>query len=154
MKTLRFIGMAIIAVIMSVNFAACSDDDEEDNKPNSEKIVGQWILTYEEGYITDPTYPEDNQEWSHAPKDEIEYLGNLTFRADGTFVESDLDNSELWSGKWKLSNNLLTLTGGDEVEDTSELKVLEVSANKLVLEYYLRDTEDRVEYSKTTYKKK
>ncbi|WP_455674531.1 hypothetical protein [Phocaeicola sp.] len=32
MKTLRFIGMAIIAVIVSVNFAACSsDDDEEDN---------------------------------------------------------------------------------------------------------------------------
>lgn len=41
MKTLRFIGMAIIAVIMSVNFMACSDDDdEEDNRPDSEKIVG------------------------------------------------------------------------------------------------------------------
>lgn len=26
MRTLRFIGMAIVAVIMSVNFAACSDD--------------------------------------------------------------------------------------------------------------------------------
>lgn len=30
MRTLRFIGMAIVAVIMSVNFAACSDDDEEE----------------------------------------------------------------------------------------------------------------------------
>ena len=29
MKTLRFIGMAVIAVIMSVNFTACSDDDDE-----------------------------------------------------------------------------------------------------------------------------
>lgn len=33
MKTLRFIGMAIVAIIMSVNFVACSDDDEEDNRP-------------------------------------------------------------------------------------------------------------------------
>ena len=29
MKTLRFIGMAIIAIIMSVNFVACSDDDDD-----------------------------------------------------------------------------------------------------------------------------
>lgn len=29
MKTLRLIGMAILAVVLSVNFAACSDDDEE-----------------------------------------------------------------------------------------------------------------------------
>ena len=29
MKTLRFIGMAVVAIIMSLNFAACSDDDEE-----------------------------------------------------------------------------------------------------------------------------
>ena len=30
MRTLRFIGMAIIAVIMSVNFTACSDDDGDE----------------------------------------------------------------------------------------------------------------------------
>lgn len=28
MKTLRFIGMALLAMILCVNFAACSDDDE------------------------------------------------------------------------------------------------------------------------------
>lgn len=50
--------MAIIAVIMSVNFMACSDDDdEEDNRPDSEKIVGQWVLTYEEGYEKEPSEP-------------------------------------------------------------------------------------------------
>lgn len=42
MRTLRFIGMAIVAVIMSVNFAACSDDDEEESTPTTENIVGQW----------------------------------------------------------------------------------------------------------------
>ena len=70
MKTLRFIGMAIVAIIMSVNFVACSDDDEEDNRPLAEKIIGHWVLTYEEGFIKDSEYPEDDEAWSHAPKDE------------------------------------------------------------------------------------
>ena len=47
MRTLRLIGMAVIAVIMSVNFTACSDDEEEDNRPLSEKIIGHWVLTYD-----------------------------------------------------------------------------------------------------------
>ena len=47
MKTLRFIGMAIIAVIMSVNFMACSDDDDEDTTPTPKNITGQWTLVYE-----------------------------------------------------------------------------------------------------------
>ena len=29
MKTLRFFGMALLVMILCVNFAACSDDDEE-----------------------------------------------------------------------------------------------------------------------------
>lgn len=28
MKTFRFIGMALLAVVMSVNLTSCSDDDE------------------------------------------------------------------------------------------------------------------------------
>lgn len=32
--------MAIVAVIMSVNFAACSDDDDEDNNGNN---VGRYL---------------------------------------------------------------------------------------------------------------
>ena len=52
--------MAIVAVIMSVNFAACSDDDEEESTPTTENIVGQWVLTYEEGYEIEPEYPEEN----------------------------------------------------------------------------------------------
>jgi uncharacterized lipoprotein YehR (DUF1307 family) len=42
MKTLRLIGMAIVAVIMCVNFAACSDDDEEEANAT---IEGTWKYT-------------------------------------------------------------------------------------------------------------
>ena len=35
--------MAIVAVIMSVNFTACSDDDEDDKQSNT--IIGTWEVT-------------------------------------------------------------------------------------------------------------
>lgn len=35
MKTLRLIGMAIIAIIMGANFLACSDDDDNNNEVNT-----------------------------------------------------------------------------------------------------------------------
>lgn len=44
MKTLRLIGMAIIAVIMSVNFVACDDDEDSDNV----SLIGKWK---EDSYI-------------------------------------------------------------------------------------------------------
>ena len=143
--------MAIVAVIMSVNFAACSDDDEEESTPTTENIVGQWVLTYEEGYEIEPEYPEENREWSHAPKDECEYFGNLTFRADGTYTEYDLDNSELDEGKWALSNKLLTLRPIDATY-ALDLNVLEISNSKLVLEYMEKEDDGGVEYAKMTYK--
>lgn len=41
MKTLRFIGMALLAVILCVNLAACSDDDEPEQGNNP--LIGTWI---------------------------------------------------------------------------------------------------------------
>lgn len=41
MKTLRLIGMAVIAVIMSVNFIACSDDDDT---IDTSSLEGTWDL--------------------------------------------------------------------------------------------------------------
>ena len=41
MKTLRSIGMMLLSVIMCVNMAACSDDDEPAQSGNP--LVGTWI---------------------------------------------------------------------------------------------------------------
>ena len=40
MKTLRFIGTLLMAIILTTGFSACSGDDEE---PQQTNIVGQWI---------------------------------------------------------------------------------------------------------------
>ena len=44
MKTFRLIGMALVAVLMCVNFASCSSDDEEEvsNKSLKEMLIGRW----------------------------------------------------------------------------------------------------------------
>lgn len=41
MKILKLIGVAIMAVILSVNLVACSDD-EKDQSDNTASLVGQW----------------------------------------------------------------------------------------------------------------
>ena len=44
MKTLRFIGMAIMMVLVASSFISCSSDDDGDNASAS-KIEGVWNLT-------------------------------------------------------------------------------------------------------------
>ena len=39
MKTLRFIGMTLLMVVLCLNFTACGDDDDDDP---SNPLVGVW----------------------------------------------------------------------------------------------------------------
>lgn len=153
MKTLRFIGMAIIAVIMSVNFMACSDDDE-DTPPTSENIAGQWTLVYEEVWEKFVNHPEENYEWAGKPMEECYFFGHLTLRAEGTFTEYEMDNSTLGTGEWELKNQAITLIYDGDEEYPITLKVLELTSNKLVLEYYDKQDDGDEEYCKMTYQRK
>lgn len=35
MKTLRYVGMAVLAIMLCVNFTACSDDEDEEKQPTT-----------------------------------------------------------------------------------------------------------------------
>ena len=85
MKTLRFIGMAIVAIIMSVNFAACSDDDDEEGQMSQPQPLisitrsgndseSDWIYTYSDGKLI---AGKNNKDYSftikYGNKLEIEY---------------------------------------------------------------------------------
>ena len=39
MKTLRLIGLLIMAVMVSINLTACGDDDDEENTPITQKYI-------------------------------------------------------------------------------------------------------------------
>ena len=128
MKTLRFIGMALVAIIMSVNFVACSDDDDE---ITSDNLVGRWVMIHQQGYEKYENMPNLNEEWNGAP--EGDDFVNFTFNADGTFDEGE-------GGKWTLHGNTLTLKYyyNGEVDEVYDLKVLELSSSKAVLAVRLR----------------
>ena len=141
MKTLRFIGTTLLMIVLCLNFTACGDDDEDVNR-----------ALVEEGFEKDFEHPEYDEAWSHAPKDECEYFGNFTFREDGTYSEYDLDGTSNPQSieKWEVNGNVITLIE-DEYEQY-DLKVLEISSNKLVLEFHDKD-ETSEHYAKMTYKR-
>ena len=61
MKTFRLIGMALLAVVMSMNFTSCSDDDEpsknDDGVITNQKQLVELRMTYEdEVSITEYSY--------------------------------------------------------------------------------------------------
>ena len=63
MKTLRFIGMAIVAIIMSVNFVACSDDDDD---IDVSQLEGTWGLVHDTGW-EESDGDQDSLDDTHTP---------------------------------------------------------------------------------------
>ena len=123
MKTLRFIGMAIIAVIMSVNFAACSSDDDDENKSDS-PLVGTWMMTksIKDGHTRIPGQNGfDNG------------LG-LVFSANGTFYNL-VENEKAEDGKYSYDEkgNALTLIYTDD--ETVHCTVKSFSESALIISY-------------------
>ena len=112
MKTLRFIGMAVIAVIMSVNFTACSDDDEDDKQSNT--IIGTWEVTGD----------SDSDE-------EYNAIGEIyTFYSNGT-VLNEWEN-DFYTYNYKLNSDNTILSIDYEDGDGYEEMYLEITDNKLM----------------------
>ena len=67
MKIFRYLGMAMFAMMLSVNFAACSSDDNDDDKQEDMKIVQKyiatehWISDGSDEEITNVSYNDKNQ---------------------------------------------------------------------------------------------
>ena len=50
MRTFRLIGMALFAIMMCVNFTACSNDEEEDSNTTIAQLKGIWFNGENENY--------------------------------------------------------------------------------------------------------
>lgn len=110
MKTLRFLGMTLLMVMLAVNFTACSDD-ENDTKLNF-TIVGRWRLTTDTGFI-------------HT---------NVTFTDDGKFSYTSTEDSEYEEhGKYKVIDNILYQTFSDE-DDWAMSKILLLNEETLSMQ--------------------
>ena len=65
MKTFRLIGMALLAVVMSMNFTSCSDDEpskNDDGVITNQKQLVELRMTYEdEVSITEYSYDSNGK---------------------------------------------------------------------------------------------
>ena len=112
MKTFRLIGMALLAVVMSINFTSCSDDDEEPIKNDDGVITNQKRLmeikkTNAEGSLEIYTFSYDSKgrltsvtdSWNGKEYTTRFTWGNNTIMGDGDSGESTyfLNNNNLVS---------------------------------------------------------
>ena len=113
MKTLRFIGMAIVAIIMSVNFVACSDDDDDN------PIVGVWQNDDEDEHLR-LTFNADGsgEEYLFWDNDSESYRHQFTYTYDSatstlviTYEDGDTTKATV-----SFNGNTMTLAHYDDKE--------------------------------------
>lgn len=129
MKTLRFIGMALIAVIMCVNFVACSDDEEEEANA---AIEGTWKYS--------------------SSSDEDMRSGSFTFKSNGGLIWDDgEESSSNCSYTLNGSNLKIILNQDDYIEG-----MITISKNQATYKYtwhdYAGEWDDDTEYTMTLVK--
>lgn len=123
MKILKLLAILWVAVMMSVSFASCSDDDKDEQEDSL--LVGTWI---------DGIEGEDEAQ-------------KVTFKKDGSFVwidwyEDEEMESDTVKGTYTYEHPVLTLRpnyeSDDENEDVEEevvYKVRTISETDLVLDF-------------------
>lgn len=146
MRTLRLIVLAIVAIVMSVNFTACSDDDDDFNISDLE---GLW-----EGVTSEFEEKENGQ----VVDKDTESLDDqrIRFKSDGT-ITSYYKSGSNWivedEGTWSVKNGKIYMRADGE-EDVA--KILELNPQTLVIEISESGVEGGISYSyyeKDTYKK-
>lgn len=100
MKTLRLIGMALLAIVMSVSFIACSNDDD-DNKEASTSLVGTtWKVTSVDNA------DENFNGWTNV---------TATFNENGTVT---FNPNTGWNyTRWTLNDKTLKIVVGEDAAD-------------------------------------
>lgn len=122
MKTLRFLGMSLLMVMLAVNFTACSDDDES-TVETSQDLIGRWTLIWTKGWELDSDGFKDT--WDEADDGE-----DLIFKADGT---GQMETSYAdYPFNWSFKNN--NFKWDYDLYDGCTTKIIQLDAEILVFE--------------------
>lgn len=88
-KTFRIIGLALVAVIVTLGFAACGDDPA-DPESHDKNLVGTWVSEYsDEDYIERTT---------------LEFKSNGSFRMDFLYEDEEETEKAWLKGEWETNN--------------------------------------------------
>ena len=116
MKTFKSIGIALLAVIVCVNLAACSDDDDEPGNTLS-GTTRKIMSSSEDGGMAG-----------------IE----VTFRPNGTL---EMSRNGWTYANWSLNGDVLTLTVGESAPDDFMKGTISINENTATYVYHWGDVE-------------
>ena len=139
MKELKYLSLFLFAVVLSLGFVSCGDDDDDVSKS---ELVGKWECIKNVGYERYESHPDWNDEWDN--------------NGEGVTIKLNEDGTYSFmgeSGTWKLDGKKLMLTTEGETQTAT---ILEMSSSKIVLEASESGTDEDGKYefySKMTFKK-
>ncbi|MDE5957685.1 MAG: copper resistance protein NlpE [Muribaculaceae bacterium] len=130
-KTMRMIGMTLVAIILSLSFTACGDDEADEPETHDSSLIGTWECVENETNFTEVT--------------------TVTFKSNGTYTckivwTGDDAGVINHSGTWTASNNILTITF-EKTDDPEEFTIGAVER----IPYYIKGKVlyiDDIQYTK------
>ena len=138
MKTLRFIGITLLTVLMSVGSSSCSksDDDNGGGGGSSASIEGTWYLKSEK-WFTDESRTKVSSETTYG-----DYANEIvwTFKKRGNDLILTEEEFPDYTNDYTLVRNEYTLVrnGNNDYHkgDYDRFVVKTLSSNSLVVDYY------------------
>ena len=117
MRTFRLIGMTLLMVMLTVNFTACSDDDEIDKITSEDNtlqlLVGSWEYKDDESVET--------------------YQFNADYSYTYSYNSSWENQGETGTYRYYSDKHILTLVAEGDTNYYGALAIVEVSKDKLIL---------------------
>ena len=137
MKTLRFIGITLLTVLMSVAISSCSkSDDDNGGGDTSASIEGKWYLKSEK-WFTDESRTKVSSETTYG-----DYANEIvwTFKKSGNDLILTEEEFPDYTNDYRLLRNEYTLVrnGNNDYHkgDYDRFVVKTLSSNSLVVDYY------------------
>ena len=131
MKNIRLVGMALLALFMSVSFSACGGSDDDDNNGGgdiSASIEGTWYLKSEK-WFTDESRTKVSSETTYG-----DYANERvwTFKKSG----NDLILTQKFSDGYTNEYTLVRNGNNDYQMYDDRFVVKTLSSNSLVVDFY------------------
>ena len=144
MKTLKFIGIALLTVLMSVSFSACGGSDDDDNGgggDTSSSIEGTWYLKSEK-WFTDESRTTVSSEKTYG-----DYADNRIW-----VIKKSGDGISLTENGKERS---VTKVGNNEYRKNNDRFVVKTLTSKsLIVDYYdnyYKEDKSQLEYGVYTF---
>lgn len=138
MKTLRFLGMALIAILVSVSFSACSSSDDDDDNGGGglvTTIEGTWYLKSERWYAWKDGQPDMHNIKMQQSYDDYAKERIWVLKKDGENLLLEQTMTE--KGKRETNKYTLEKIGNNEYKKGNDRVVIKsISEKQLVVDYY------------------